>query len=161
MSGSFITLLIITLAALFPRDFYCFIRPISCLGTDIILISSVTVSMLLLGNHLSREVCTLCMRTYVLFQYSILRDIVSKTSESLIRRVVNLGFRFVYISYPVAVYTLCVIYAYNIIVLFQYLNNVSFNKFYNSISVSLPNQKNKIYLYYIFLESYHYTYFCY
>jgi len=128
MPSSFITSLIITCAVLFlrPRNFYCFIRPISCLGTNIILIFSRfqcyswgTIS------SLTRYAC--CMQIYVLFQYSVLRDIVSKTSESLIRRVVNLAFRFVYIPYPVAIYTLCVIYAYNIAVLFQYLlNNVFF-----------------------------------
>lgn len=72
-----------------------------------------TVSMLLLGKSLSfirartwekvreEERYARCMQTYVLFQYSILRNIVSKTSESLIRHVVNLAFRFAYISHPV------------------------------------------------------------
>lgn len=76
------------------------------------------------------------MQTYVLFQYSILRNIVSKTSESLIRRVINLAFRFVYISHPVAVYTPYVIYVYTAqcSLPFQYsLNNVSS---INSITLS-------------------------
>lgn len=69
--------------------------------------------MLLLGKSLSfirartwekvreEERYARSMQTYVLFQYSILRNIVSKTSESLIRHVVNLAFRFAYISHPV------------------------------------------------------------
>lgn len=109
-----------------PRNFYCFIRLVSCPGTNIILISSWFQCYSWGTISLARY--RRCMQTYVLFQYSILRDIVSKTSESLIRRVVNLAFRSVYILYREAVYTLCVIYAYNIIVLFQYLlNNVSSN----------------------------------
>lgn len=116
MPGSFIMLLIITSAALFLRpNFYCFIRHVSCNRTDIILISSWFQCYSWETISLTRY--ARCMQTYVLFQYSILRDIVSKTSESLIRRIVNLAFRFAYISYRVAVYTQCVIYAYNIIAL--------------------------------------------
>jgi len=61
-----------------------------CRGTDIILISSRfqcyswgAISLLRYARY---------MQTYVLFQYSILRNIVSKTSESLIRCVVNLAY---------------------------------------------------------------------
>lgn len=121
-------LLIITRAVFSqPLDFYPFIRKVVfCLTTDIILISSRFQCYSGGAISLVRYAC--CMQTYVLFQYSILRNIVSKTSESLIRRVINLAFRFVYISHPVAVYTPYVIYIYTAqcSLPFQYsLNNVS------------------------------------
>lgn len=111
-----------------------------------------TVSMLLPGKAISLVRYARYMQTYVLFQYSILRNIVSKTSESLIRRVINLTFRFAYISHPVAVYTPYVIYAYTAqcSLPFQYsLNNVSS---INSITLSasrccsLSSQKNVVLL---------------
>jgi len=95
-----------------------------------------TVPMLLRGSAISLVRYARYMQTYVLFQYSILRNIVSKTNESLIRRVINLAFRFAYISHPVAVYTPYVIYVYTAqcSLPFQYsLNNVSS---INSITLS-------------------------
>lgn len=117
------------------RNFYPFIRKvIFCLVTDIILIPS--RFQCYSWGAISPVRYARYMQTYVLFQYSILRNIVSKTSESLIRRVINLAFRFAYISRPVAVYTLYVIYAYTAqcSLPFQYsLNNVSS---INSITLS-------------------------
>lgn len=106
---------------------FLFLYPaVFCRGTDIILISSQFQCYSWGAISLARY--ARYMQTYVLFQYSILCNIVSKTSESLIRRVVNLAyFRFTYISHPVAVYMPCVIYTYiSQRSLFRYsLNNVS------------------------------------
>lgn len=139
-----------TVRFLFPSS-----RKSSCLATDIILISS--RFQCYSGGAISLARYAWYMQTYVLFQYSILRNIVSKTSESLIRRVINLAFRFVYISHPVAVYTTYVIYVYTALcsLPFQYsVNNVSS---INSITLSasrccsLSNRND------IFLQHYYFT----
>jgi len=134
MSELFIILLI-TRAVVYPvRDFYPFIRKVDFCDEYYSYI--LTVSMLLRGSAISLVRYARYMQTYVLFQYSILRNIVSKTNESLIRRVINLAFRFAYISHPVAVYTPSVIYVYTAqcSLPFQYsLNNVSS---INSITLS-------------------------
>lgn len=139
MSGLFITLLIITRVVVL----YFFSREISISSFEkssfaswrILFLYPHSFNVTLEEPFLSWDMHGY-MQTYVLFQYSILRNIVSKTSESLIRRVINLTSRFVYISHPVAVYTPYVIYAYTVqcSLPFQYsLNNVSS---INSITLS-------------------------
>lgn len=82
------------------------------------------------------------MQTYVLFQYSILRNIVSKTSESLIWFVVNLAFRFVYISHSIGRLHAMRYLRLNIAVLFVLsisLNNVFSEKILQlTISSNIP-----------------------
>lgn len=154
MPGSFITSLIITRAALFlrPRNFYCF-YPARLLSWDeyysyILTVSNVTLgkpSLLSWGMHaVYANLCIISI--FHTTRYCVKNEWIFNTP-----RVVNLAFRFVYISYPVAIYILCIIYAYNI-VLFQCLvNDVFFDKFSIILSACLSssNQKNKIYIYII------------